>query len=77
MEKKWRKTKCRLLLLVGVAAVSFLIPWSVWTAAAAKPLKKVKWAYIGVICESAVYAAKEKGFWKDLTFIRPWLKRES
>ena len=64
MENALRKTKSRLVTLAGIIAVTFLIPWAAWTADPAKPLTKVRWAYIGATCESAVFAAKEKGFWE-------------
>ncbi len=64
MGRKWRKVKSCYLGLAVVAAIAMLIPVFAWTADTAKPLTKVRWAFIGASCESAVFAAKEKGFWQ-------------
>ena len=64
MKQKSRKEKSWLVTLAGLAAVTFLIPWSAWAADSVKPLTKVRWAYIGATCEAAVFAAREKGFWR-------------
>ncbi len=64
MKQKSRKEKSWLVTLAGLAAVTFLIPWSAWAADSVKPLTKVRWAYIGATCEAAVFAAREKGFWE-------------
>ncbi|MEN6437599.1 MAG: ABC transporter substrate-binding protein [Syntrophobacter sp.] len=64
MERKPRKDKSRLLALIGILVLAFLIPCSAWTAPPEKPVHKVRWAYTGSSCESAVFVAKEKGFWE-------------
>jgi NitT/TauT family transport system substrate-binding protein len=64
MERKSRKDKSRQITLIGILALTFLIPCSALTADPVKPLTKVRWAYIAATCEAAVFVAKEKGFWE-------------
>jgi NitT/TauT family transport system substrate-binding protein len=64
MENRRRSMRIHLKTLCFAGALAFLIPTSAWTGDPAKPMTKVRWAFIGASCESSVFVTKEKGYWE-------------